>query len=389
MIAQGLIILFSLVSFFLSLWIVIPAPIFSLLPLSVGAPEISHWLILTNAIAAFLALARLKSLPIFIGMLFALSLSLLPAVQFPATAQQAETEMRSRLGEIPVLPNFRFSPFNLLDAFRGIPRSQVRRTLNIPVANPDNVPLTMNVYRPIQTGKNPAIVMIYGGAWRSGTPNANEQFSQYIAAQGYTVLAIDYRHAPQYKFPTQIEDIKTALKFIQQHADEYEVNLDRTAIMGRSAGGHLAMLTAYAMASPHGYVTDAFPFRAVVGYYSPVDLTEGYNNPPFPDPINSQEVLRNFIGGIPQEFSDLYRQASPYQVVRSHLPPTLLIYGGSDHIVQSKFGRNLYEKLNQNGNTAVFIEIPWAEHAFDAVFNGMSNQLALYHTERFLAATLK
>ncbi|MBW4443779.1 MAG: alpha/beta hydrolase [Plectolyngbya sp. WJT66-NPBG17] len=381
MIVQILIILFSLVSFFVSLWVVVPAPIFSLLPLSVGAPEISYWLIVTNTIAALLALFRLKFLPILIGMLFALSLSLLPAAQFPATAQRATTAMKSSLGDIRVLPSFRPAPFVLLDAFRGIPNPEVRHTLNIPVANPDNVPLTMNVYRPMQAGTNPAIVMIYGGAWRTGTPNANEQFSQYIAAQGYTVLAIDYRHAPQYKFPTQIEDIKTAMKFIQQHADEYEVNLDRMAIMGRSAGGHLAMLTAYAI--------DAFPFRAVVNYYSPVELTEGYNNPPFPDPINSREVLRAFLGGTPVELSDLYRQASPYQKVRSNLPPTLLIYGSRDHIVQSKFGRSLSEKLVQNSNTAVFIEIPWAEHAFDAVFNGVSNQLSLYYTERFLASMLK
>lgn len=376
-----LILLFSAVSFFLSLWIVIPAPIFSLLPLSVGAPEISHWLVLTNTIALLLAVFRLKSLPIIFGMVVALSLSLLPAVQFPSTIDRANAAMRSSLGEIPTFPSFRPSPFVLLDAFRGIPKSEIRRTLNIPVAQPDNVPLTMNVYRPMRSGKNPAIVMIYGGAWRTGTPNANEEFSQYMAAQGYTVLAIDYRHAPQYQFPTQLEDIRTALEFIQQNADQYEADIDRMAIMGRSAGGHLAMLTAFGI--------DTIPFRAIVNYYSPVELTEGYNNPPFPDPINSREVLEAFLGGTPVEKSDLYRQASPYQQVRSNLPPILLIYGGKDHIVQSKFGRSLYEKLNQNGNTAVFIEIPWAEHAFDAVFNGVSNQLSLYYTERFLASMLK
>ncbi|MBD1845814.1 alpha/beta hydrolase [Cyanobacteria bacterium FACHB-63] len=375
-----LILIFCFISLFVSLWIVIPAPIFSLLPLSVGAPEISHWLILTNTIAALLALFRLKSLPLFLGMLVALSLSLLPVVQLPAAVQKATAAIAS-LGEIRVLPNFRPAPFVVFDAFRGIPKSEIRRTLNIAIANPDNVPLRMNVYRPMQSGKNPAIVMIYGGAWRTGAPNANEQFSQYMAAQGYTVLAIDYRHAPQYKFPTQIEDIKTGLKFIQQHADEYEIDLDRMAIMGRSAGGHLAMLTAYAI--------DAFSFRAVVNYYSPVELTEGYNNPPFPDPIDSRGVLRAFLGGTPVELSDLYRQASPYQQVRSNLPPTLLIYGGRDHVVRSRFGRNLYEKLKQNGNTAIFIEIPWSDHAFDAVFSGSSNQLALYYTERFLASLLK
>ncbi|GAP96531.1 alpha/beta hydrolase [Leptolyngbya sp. NIES-2104] len=376
-----LILLFNAVSFFLSLWIVIPAPIFSLLPLSVGAPEISHWLVLTNTIALLFTVFRLKSLPILIGMIFALSLSLIPIAQFPATAQQASSAMKSSLGEQRVLPGFRSAPFVLLDAFRGIPKAEIRQTLNIPVAQSDNVPLTMNVYRPMRSGKNPAIVMIYGGAWRAGNPNSNEEFSRYMAAQGYTVLAIDYRHAPRYQFPTQLEDIRTALEFIQQNADQYEVDVDRMAIMGRSAGGHLAMLTAFA--------TDAFPFRAVVNYYSPVELTEGYNNPPFPDPIDSRDVLRNFLGGTPIERSDLYRQASPHQQVRSNLPPILLIYGGKDHIVESKFGRGLYEKLKQNGNNAVLIEIPWAEHAFDAVFNGVSNQLSLYYTERFLASTLK
>jgi len=379
-----LIWLLCAISFFLSLWVVIPAPIFSLLPLSVGAPEISQWLVLTNAIAALFALLRVQSLPLFIGMLFALGLSLIPAVQLPATVQQAKTAMTASLGETcmqRVLPNFRSAPFVVFDAFRGIPKAEIRRDLNIPVASPDNVALTMNVYRPQKAGKNPAIVQIYGGAWRSGTPNSNEDFSQYIAAQGYTVLAIDYRHAPQYKFPTQLEDIRTAIQFILQNADQYEVDVDRMAIMGRSAGGHLAMLTAFA--------TDAFPFRAIVNYYSPVELTEGYNNPPFPDPINSREVLENFLGGTPVQLSERYRQASPYQQVRSNLPPILLIYGGKDHIVQSQFGRSLYEKLNQNGNTAVFIEIPWAEHAFDAVFSGVSNQLSLYYTERFLASILK
>jgi acetyl esterase/lipase len=378
MIVQIFIALFSFVSFFVSLWILIPAPIFSLLPLSVGAPELSPWLVLTNAIAVFLIWFRFKSPILLIAMLIALIVSLIPLLQFPAAAEQAETAMRSSLGTIEASPKFRPAPLVIAEVFRGIPQSEIRRTLNIPVASPDTVPLTMNVYRPMQRGLNPAIVMIYGGAWRSGDPSANEQFSQYMAARGYTVLAIDYRHMPQYKFPTQIEDIKTAMRFIQQHAEEYEVNLDRVAIMGRSAGGHLATLTAFAI--------DAFPFRAVISYYSPVDLTAGYNDPPFPDPINSRKVLRNFLGGTPVELPDRYRQASPYQQVRSNLPPTLLIYGGRDHIVQSKFGYELYKRLIQNGNTAVFIEIPWADHAFDAVFNGISNQLALYHTERFLAS---
>jgi acetyl esterase/lipase len=367
--------LISAIGLFLSLWIVIPAPVFSLLPLSVGAPEISPWLIVLNAIA--IVLCR-RSRFLWVASLFALGLSLLPLIQFPITNQKAaiafqaanlETQLRSRS-----------TPLNLWEVFRGITIPEVRQTKGIQFANSDGVPLKMNVYRPLRVGRNPAIVMIYGGAWRTGDPSANEEFSRYMAAQGYTVLAIDYRHSPKYRFPAHLEDVKTALKFIQSHADEYEVDRDRMVLMGRSAGAHLALLATF---------QDVVPVKGAIAYYSPVDLTEGYRNPPVPDPIRSRDVLQAFLGGTPKELAELYRQASPYEFVKPNLPPTLLIYGGQDHIVQSKYGRALYEKLKANGNKSVFIEIPWAEHSFDAVFNGVSNQLALYYTEQFLGAVLK
>jgi acetyl esterase/lipase len=99
-------------------------------------------------------------------------------------------------------------------------------------------------------------------------------------------------------------------------------------------------------------------------------------------------TLRKFLGGTPTDFPELYYQASPLNTIQPNLPASLLIYGGKDHIVQSKYGRDLAQRLQAQGNKAIFIEIPWADHAFDAVFSGMSNQLALYYTERFLAWAL-
>ena len=95
------------------------------------------------------------------------------------------------------------------------------------------------------------------------------------------------------------------------------------------------------------------------------------------------------MGGTPKELSELYQQASPVNYLKPNLPPSLLVYPSRDRLVQVKFGRELYDKLIANGNTAILLEIPWAEHAFDAVFFGVSNQLVLYYTERFLAFTLK
>ncbi|MCY7366991.1 MAG: alpha/beta hydrolase, partial [Chamaesiphon sp.] len=221
---------------------------------------------------------------------------------------------------------------------------------------------------------------IYGGAWQRGSPDSDDAFNRYIAAQGYVVWAISYRHTPAYHFPTQIDDVRSALAYIKQHSVEYETDLDRVALIGRSAGAQLAMLAAYQ--------DPPFPIKALVNYYGPVNLTAGYDDVPTPDPIESRATLRKFLGGTPTDFPELYYQASPLNTVKPDLPPSLLIYGGKDHIVQAKYGLYLAQKLQSEGNKAVFIEIPWADHAFDAVFSGLSNQLALYHTERFLAWAL-
>ena len=389
---RGLTLLISGVTFFLTIWILIPAPTFALLPLGVGAPEISPWLAVANAIASLLALRYSRKSWLFrlalISNLFSLTISTLPLSQFPAANQQAKTNIQTALGvdylaqiNPAVLAQMRSDPFVLSDAFRGIPEQPVRTTAGIAVAAIDGVPLTLTVYRPLQVGSHPTIVVIYGGAWQHGSPNDDAPFSRYMAARGYTVVAIDYRHAPRYQFPAQLEDVKTALTYIQQHAETLEVDLQRLALMGRSAGAHLAMLAAYQPGS--------IPIQAVVNYYGPVDLTKGFYDLPNPDPINSRAVLNAFLGGSPKQFPERYQQASPYEYINQPLPPSLLVYGGRDHLVQAKFGRSLYDRLQATGTHAVWIEIPWAEHAFDQVFNGVSNQLALYYTERFLAWALQ
>ena len=383
-------LLLSMLGFFLSLWIVIPAPTFSLLPLGVGAPEVSPWLITINGSALLLTVLNYNyelSALCLIGSLLGLMLSILPLSQLSKTNSQFAAEMTAGLGKdyLQRIPQdlhlqMRPQPFILPDVFRGIGHKEVRIERGIIFASPDRVDLKLNLYQPLGTGKYPGLMILYGGAWRSGSPNSYEKFSCYMAAQGYSVIAIDYRHAPKYKFPAQLEDVESAWQYIQDHADTWQVDIQRMAVLGRSAGGHLATLAAYKK--------DGIPFRAVVSYYAPTDLIAGYYDPPVPNPINTRNILHNFLGGTPEELSQVYKQASPKSYVRESLPPSLLIYGSRDHVVQAKFGRQLYSQLRATGNRAVWLEIPWAEHAFDAIFPGVGNQLALYYTERFIASLL-
>jgi acetyl esterase/lipase len=367
----------------------------TLLPLSVGAPEFSIWLLGFSLISlGSYGIIRQKSLPKILRWLgISLSMvsfviSLHPLWQMPATIDRANASMTKALGQrylANVAPfvksTFRSQPFSIATALQGIDLSQsIRIQRHLEFAAPTNVPLKLNLYQPQKPGLYPAVIQIYGGAWRHGSPASNEDFSRYLASRGYVVVSIDYRHAPQHHFPAHLIDVQTALNYVRQQANNWEIDPARLALLGRSAGGHLATLAAYQPHMP--------PIKAVVSYYAPIDLTSGYADPPVPDPIDSRQVLRDFLGGTPAEFPELYRQASPYQLVNRLLPPTLLIYGGQDHLVEARFGKKMAAQLQSFGTPTAYLEIPWANHAFDAIFNGPSNQLALYYTERFLAHAL-
>ncbi|MGB3139094.1 MAG: alpha/beta hydrolase [Nodosilinea sp.] len=391
---RALALLLAAGSFCLSFWIIVPAPTRLLLPLGVGAPEVSPWLVGLSAIAAAAVLithrwGRLAAIALGTCAI-ALVVSLLPLVQVSGASDRAAAEMQAVLGSEymaqippPLRERLRSRPFRLRDSFVGITPAPgpVLVERGLVFAAPDGVPLRLNVYRPSAAGTHPTLVVIYGGAWQGGSPDSHEAFSRYTAAQGYTVVAIDYRHAPQYPFPAQAEDVRTALTYLKNHSPELGIDLTRVALMGRSAGAQLAALAAYQQ-------PPIIPIRAVINYYGPVDLKAGYDTPPVPDPIHSRAVLKAFLGGTPGQVPKLYRQASPIHYIQPGLPPTLLIYAGRDHVVQAKYGYQLYRQLRATGNQAVWLEVPWSEHAFDILFNGVGNQLALYYTERFLGWAL-
>ncbi|MEY2857434.1 MAG: Lipase 2 [Cyanobacteriota bacterium] len=385
--------LLAAIGFFLSLWTVVPAPTLSLLVFGVCVPELSPWIVGLNVITLSFSLIKFQpnylSLGFLVATSMALILSLLPLIQFSPANNRFQLQMETSLGkdylqQIPatLIAQMRPKPLVLEAVFRGITPKKVQIQRNIQFANPDGQPLKLNLYQPLTSGKHPALITIYGGAWRQGNPSDYETFSRYMAAQGYCVIAVDYRHAPEYRFPTQLEDVKTALNYIRDRADQWEIDLQRVALMGRSAGAQLATIIAYENQS-------AINFKAIVDYYSPVNLVHGYRHPPTPDPINTRQVLEDFLGGTPETELELYHQASPINYVRANLIPSLLIYGGRDHIVQPKYGRMLDQELLANNNNVILLTIPWAEHAFDTVFSGVSNQLALYYTERFLASRLQ
>ena len=170
---------------------------------------------------------------------------------------------------------------------------------------------------------------------------SEERFARHFAERGYLVVAIDYRHAPEWKWPEQIVDVRTALYWISQEAGRFGGDASRIVVVGWSAGAQLAMRLAY-QEGPSS-------IRGVVNYYGPVDLANGWRQPPRPDPADVRGILEMFIGGTPDQKPEHYRHASPISWVSKASAPTLSIYGSRDHIVEARFGRMLDAAMRAPG----------------------------------------
>lgn len=376
----------------IAIWIVVPPFHTAVLPLAVGVPELSPWLLLASLGVCALTWpsARVSS-----GSQAAFALAALAAILFgyplaraPFTLSSFDRSMEEGLGqgyedEIPAASRAALRPHSLsvVDFVRGIARADVLVRRAVEFARPGGVPLTVDVYRPSSAGPHPVLLQLYGGAWQRGSPEDNASFASWFAARGYVVIALDYRHAPEARWPSQVEDVRTALDWVLAHGGEYEADTSRIALLGRSAGAQLALVAAYQPGAPR--------IRAVVDLYGPTDLPGGWREPPRPDPLDIRTILETYLGGTPDTMMPAYRAASPATYVAARVPPTLLVYGSRDHIVEARFGRELHQRLREAGATSVLLEIPWAEHAFDVLPNGLSAQIALYYTERFLAWALR
>lgn len=367
---------------FVEMWSVVPAPTLPLLALAVVVPELTPWALAACAAIAALAWAiargRLRAAALTLCALAA-ACSLVPLLQVRATIAVAERAMDRVARRSARGPSSRaFDPVTSFTGYRIAAGIRVRR--DIPIALRDGTPSAIDLYRPAASGTHPTLVVIYGGAWRFGSRADTSEIDRAFAGRGYTVIAIDYRHAPAHRFPSQLEDVRDALAAIARQARGWDVDPQRVALLGRSAGAELALLAAY--------TSPALRVRAAVGYYTPANLVRGYREPPRPDPSDVRAILRAYLGGTPEERMSAYVAASPLSLVRRGLPPTLLIAGGRDELVSLDFQHELRDALVANGVPVVALELPWSNHAFDAVANGVGGQLARHYTQLFLTAFL-
>jgi acetyl esterase/lipase len=264
----------------------------------------------------------------------------------------------------------------------GVPSAPDVRERTIEYAAADGSPLAMRLFvAPPGRAPRPIVVVLYGGGWRAGDPGQGAAQNRALAGRGYLVAAIDYRHAPEFTYPAQLDDVRQSLTMIRDSAASWNGDPSRIALLGRSAGGHLAELAAFMPGAP--------PVRAVIALYAPWNLADGYRDVPRPDPIGVRTVIGDFMGGAPDALPARYEEASPSSYVRPGMPPTLLLYGARDHLVKPEFNRDATSALWASNEHSVAIELPWSEHGFDLVPGGLGARIAHATIVRFLDREMK
>lgn len=236
--------------------------------------------------------------------------------------------------------------------------------------------LTLDFYPSQRTGKRPCVVVIHGGSWSSGDSRQLPELNSRLARAGYAVAAINYRLAPRYQNPVQVEDVQEALGYLRAHGQELEIDTTAFVLLGRSAGAQIALLAAYTLKDPG--------IKGVIDFYGPADMVWGYSIPANPLIMDSRKVMSDYLGGRYEAVPSHYYNSSPIEFVHPSSPPTLLIHGKQDVLVAYEHSVRLNRKLADSGVQHFLLTLPWATHGFDYTLKGPGGQLSTWCVERFL-----
>ena len=196
---------------------------------------------------------------------------------------------------------------------------------NIVYCKVENEELKLNAYVPKDSGSFPAVLVVHGGAWKRGDRRQLAGYATELAKRGFCCFAIDYRLAPKHKFPAQIEDCRSAIKWIRNHAKEYKVDKARIGAIGYSAGGHLVTLLGTTGQAPdESNGKSDTRIQAVAAGGAPTDFRW------FPDGGKWAIYL---MGGDLKSKPENFRKASSAAFVDSKDSPTFFFHGEKDTLV--------------------------------------------------------
>jgi alpha-L-fucosidase 2 len=218
--------------------------------------------------------------------------------------------------------------------------------------------LRLDACVPDGPGPFPAVILVHGGAWNAGDKSGGPAKGYMAPMQdpltrgGFAWFSINYRLAPQYRYPANVEDVETAIRWVKAHAAEYRVDSRRIALAGESAGAHLIAMAVVR-------ANEATRVAAVVPFYGPFNLL-GRAQPGQPLAPNMVDLFGLKV--MDEQAERVLHEASPVYFVKPGLPPFLLVHGTADSKVPFRQSTDLQAALRQAGVPCELLSIKGGDH---------------------------
>lgn len=234
---------------------------------------------------------------------------------------------------------------------------------------------TLDLYFPPgEHTKVPLLVWIHGGAWKEGDKQPSPMMP--LLVRGFAVAGINYRFAPEHKFPAQIYDCKAAIRWLRKHADEYGFDKDRIGVFGISAGGHLAALLGASNGNKDlegnvGVTGEKSDVQTVVAWCGVGNLSTLHTQAGANDQLDydsEQAPVSMFLGGTAQNKPEMAKAASPVTYLKPGLKvPCLIMHAEKDPVVPFAQSQELYEAWKKTGAPVTLESVKSDQHIFISV----------------------
>lgn len=227
--------------------------------------------------------------------------------------------------------------------------------LDIEYAQVGGESLKLDAFTPSGKGSFPAVIFVHGGGWSGGDKKGgNDPLFAPLAQRNIAWFTINYRLAPKHNYPAPIEDVHTAIRWVKAHAKEFNIDPNRIALVGESAGGQI-VAQAVVKAEKDTQVAAVVPFYAPIDFILDMERRGGLST-----------SMRGYFGrkeAIADEATlQLLKEASPINHIRAGLPPFLLVHGTGDMSVLYNWSPLFQSKLKAAGVECELITIPDGVH---------------------------
>ena len=232
------------------------------------------------------------------------------------------------------------------------------------------IELKLDIALPKKEGRmRPALLCFHGGGWVGGDKGRFKQLLPMLAQQGYVAVSVQYRLAGIKRWPAQLDDVRDAMKWVLDHADELGIDRERIGVLGESAGAQLAMMLGYQPKEDSNEVR----VRAVANLFGPTDMRQKE------EIKRGRPLVEALIGkNLDEDVGDILKEISPATFVDRTDPPTMTVHGEKDTLVPFNQAEIIRDVLKKTQIPGQFMPLAGTGHGYGRNYNDVMARVAKF-----------